>query len=189
MQRVRLARWHTGQLHIGHVRVYTISDCMSRLKRMQGFKARAGSVYNMSKQVLTRLGKRANLFAFQVMHPMGWDAFGLPAENAAIERGISPAEWTKTNIAEGKQQLTSLGINLDWDREVTTCNADYYKWTQWLFLRMFENGLAYEKEALVNWDPVDKTVLANEQVRATQLAEHDHIVVSDFDAARCLVTG
>lgn len=102
---------------------------------------------------------------------MGWDAFGLPAENAAIERGISPADWTVTNIAQAKQQLKALGIEIDWDREVTTCSADYYKWTQALFLKLFEQDLAYRKEALVNWDPVDKTVLANEQVSACREAK------------------
>ncbi|ETW00700.1 leucine-tRNA ligase [Aphanomyces invadans] len=129
----------SGQLHIGHVRVYTISDCISRFKRMQGY---------------------------DVLHPMGWDAFGLPAENAAIERGISPADWTLSNIAQAKAQMQALGIRFDWSQEVTTCQPDYYKWTQWLFLQFLDKGLAYRKEALVNWDPIDQTVLANEQVDA-----------------------
>jgi leucyl-tRNA synthetase len=95
---------------------------------------------------------------------MGWDAFGLPAENAAIERNIHPAQWTHDNIAAMKAQLTSLSIDLDWSREVTTCDPNYYKWTQYLFLQFFKAGLAYQKEAVVNWDPIDQTVLANEQV-------------------------
>ncbi|OQR82057.1 leucyl-tRNA synthetase [Thraustotheca clavata] len=129
----------SGQLHMGHVRVYTMSDCMSRLRRMQGY---------------------------DVLHPMGWDAFGLPAENAAIERGVSPADWTLSNIAAAKRQMNNLGILFDWTQEVTTCQADYYKWTQWVFLEFLKKGLAYRKEAMVNWDPIDQTVLANEQVDA-----------------------
>jgi leucyl-tRNA synthetase len=127
----------SGNLHMGHVRVYTIVDVVARHKRMQGYR---------------------------VLNPMGWDAFGLPAENAAIERGIPPAKWTYANIDQMREQLKDLGISFDWDKEVTTCSPDYYQWTQWLFLQFLQMGLAYQKEALVNWDPIDQTVLANEQV-------------------------
>lgn len=127
----------SGSLHMGHVRNYTIIDVIARLKRMQGY---------------------------QVLNPMGWDAFGLPAENAAIERGIPPAQWTDQNIAQMKGLFQRLGISFDWTKEVTTCSPDYYRWTQWIFLEFLEAGLAYQKEAAVNWDPIDQTVLANEQV-------------------------
>jgi leucyl-tRNA synthetase len=127
----------SGRLHMGHVRNYTIGDVLSRFMRMNGKN---------------------------VLQPMGWDAFGLPAENAAMANGVSPAKWTLDNIAYMRRQLKSLGLALDWKRELATCQPDYYRWNQWLFLRMLERGIAYQKTGLVNWDPVDKTVLANEQV-------------------------
>ena len=127
----------SGKLHMGHVRNYTINDVMSRYMRMQGFN---------------------------VLMPMGWDAFGLPAENAAIEQRIAPAQWTRHNIADMKAQMQPLGLAFDWSREIATCDPSYYSWNQWLFLKMLERGIAYRKTQTVNWDPVDNTVLANEQV-------------------------
>ncbi len=129
----------SGTLHMGHVRNYVITDVIARYQRMKGKS---------------------------VLHPMGWDAFGLPAENAAIERGIDPAEWTIKNIEQMKSQLKRLGLSVDWDREINTSDSSYYKWTQYLFLNLHKQGLAYQKKATVNWDPIDKTVLANEQVDA-----------------------
>jgi leucyl-tRNA synthetase len=127
----------SGRLHMGHVRNYTIGDVLARFMRMNGKN---------------------------VLQPMGWDAFGLPAENAAMANKVPPAKWTFDNIATMKAQLKSLGFALDWSREITTCRPEYYRWNQWLFLRMLEKGIAYLKTGVVNWDPVDKTVLANEQV-------------------------
>jgi leucyl-tRNA synthetase len=127
----------SGKLHMGHVRNYTINDVMTRSLRMQGYN---------------------------VLMPMGWDAFGLPAENAAMANKVAPAKWTYDNIAYMKQQMLAMGLAIDWSREVATCAPDYYKWNQWLFLKMRERGIAYLKTGTVNWDPVDQTVLANEQV-------------------------
>lgn len=127
----------SGELHMGHVRNYTIGDVITRYQRM--------------------LGKN-------VLQPMGWDAFGLPAENAAIKNKLAPAVWTYRNIEEMRQQLQELGYAIDWKREVTTCKPEYYRWEQWLFIKLFKKGLAYKKNSFVNWDPVDQTVLANEQV-------------------------
>ncbi|UVO17656.1 leucine--tRNA ligase [Stutzerimonas stutzeri] len=127
----------SGKLHMGHVRNYTIGDVIARYQRMQGKN---------------------------VLQPMGWDAFGMPAENAAMKNNVAPAKWTYENIAYMKTQLKSLGLAIDWSREVTTCKPDYYRWEQWLFTKLFEKGVIYRKNGTVNWDPVDQTVLANEQV-------------------------
>jgi leucyl-tRNA synthetase len=129
----------SGRIHIGHVRNYTIGDVVARYKRMKGFN---------------------------VLHPMGWDAFGMPAENAAIERGVHPSVWTHENIENMKRQLKRMGFSYDWDRELATCEPEYYKWEQLFFLRMYEKGLAYKKSSTVNWCPKCETVLANEQVEA-----------------------
>jgi len=127
----------SGNIHMGHVRNYSIGDVIARFKKMNGYN---------------------------VLHPMGWDSFGLPAENAAIERGIHPNDWTWKNIDNMRRQLKDLGLGYDWDREIATCHKDYYKWTQWMFLKLYEKGLAYKKKSFVNWCPSCSTVLANEQV-------------------------
>jgi len=127
----------SGKIHMGHVRNYTIGDVLSRYKSLNGFN---------------------------VLHPMGWDSFGMPAENAARQNNLNPNDWTKQNIKTMKNQLKQLGLSIDWDREISTCSEDYYKHQQKLFLDLYDKGLVYRKESYVNWDPIDKTVLANEQV-------------------------
>ncbi len=127
----------SGKIHMGHVRNYSIGDVVARFKKMEGYN---------------------------VLHPMGWDSFGLPAENAAIKNGIHPHKWTMANIEEMKEQLNMLGLSYDWDKEVATSTPEYYKWTQTIFLKFLEAGLAYKKNSYVNWCPSCETVLANEQV-------------------------
>ena len=143
----------SGKLHMGHVRNYTITDVIARFKRMNGYN---------------------------VLHPMGWDSFGLPAENAAMQKGADPAVWTDENIAYMKKQLKMLGLTYDWDREVATCKPDYYKWTQWLFLQFYKKGLAYKKEAAVNWCNKCATVLANEQVIDGKCWRCDEVVEKKY---------
>jgi len=140
----------SGNIHMGHVRNYTIGDVIARYKRMRGHN---------------------------VLHPMGWDSFGMPAENAAIKHGVPPSRWTHENIKHMKYQLNQLGLSYDWDREITTCSPEYYRWNQWLFLKMLEKGIAYRKSSYVNWCPSCVTVLANEQVIDSKCWRCDNAVV------------
>ena len=144
----------SGQLHMGHVRNYSIGDALARYMWMQGYN---------------------------VLHPMGWDAFGLPAENAALKNQTPPREWTLQNIAHMRRQMRRLGLSYDWQTEITTCQPDYYRWTQWFFLRMLEHGLAFRKQSKVNWCPLCATVLANEQVINGCCWRHEDTVVEQRD--------
>ena len=144
----------TGQLHMGHVRNYSIGDALARHMWMRGYN---------------------------VLHPMGWDAFGLPAENAALKNNTPPREWTLANIAAMKRQMQRLGLGYDWATEVTTCLPEYYRWNQWFFLRMYEKGLAYRKKSKVNWCPECATVLANEQVIDGRCWRHEDTIVEQRD--------
>ena len=144
----------SGQLHMGHVRNYSIGDALARHMWMRGYN---------------------------VMHPMGWDAFGLPAENAALKNNTPPREWTLANVAAMKRQMQRLGLGYDWGTEVTTCLPDYYRWNQWFFLRMYEKGLAYRKKSKVNWCPECATVLANEQVIDGRCWRHEDTIVEQRD--------
>jgi leucyl-tRNA synthetase len=136
----------SGDLHMGHLKNYTMGDVLARFRKVQGY---------------------------EVLHPMGWDAFGLPAENAALKFGLHPRDWTYQNIRQAKESLELMGILYDWDREVTTCEPDYYRWNQWIFIKMWEKGLAYRAGGLVNWCPKCQTVLANEQVVEGRCWRHE----------------
>ncbi|MGL5099821.1 MAG: class I tRNA ligase family protein, partial [Fusobacteriaceae bacterium] len=140
----------SGKLHVGHARNYTIGDVIARYKKMKGYN---------------------------VLHPMGWDSFGLPAENAAIQNGVHPALWTKSNIDNMRRQLKLLGLSYDWDREIASYTPEYYKWNQWIFKRMYEKGLVYKKTSFVNWCPDCNTVLANEQVEDGMCWRHSKTAV------------
>ncbi len=140
----------SGDLHMGHAEAFALGDAVARYWRQQGFN---------------------------VLHPIGWDSFGLPAENAAIKRGVDPREWTYANIETQKQSMKRYGLSFDWERELHTRDPEYYRWNQWLFLKMHEKGLAYRKDSWVNWDPVDQTVLAHEQVLPDGTSDRSGAVV------------